>query len=146
MANPRLQIPLLSLLVRVLSGWVWMEKRRIGRAVSALVLFVMVPCLYSGTWHCRLADWGELDCSLSLAINRWLSLVVVILRQKRQLVSVSAFPPCRTILSLMKDLTKYGSHVYVLVRRGELRASKFMAKRLMNHPKIVSWNHLRLIA
>jgi len=36
------------------------------------------------------------------------------------------------------DLTKYGSHVYVLVRRAELRASKIMAKRLMNHPKIVS--------
>jgi thioredoxin reductase (NADPH) len=35
------------------------------------------------------------------------------------------------------DLTKYGSHVYVLVRRGELRASKIMAKRLINHPKIV---------
>ncbi|KAG6900647.1 thioredoxin-disulfide reductase [Termitomyces sp. T159_Od127] len=34
-------------------------------------------------------------------------------------------------------LTKYGSHVYVLVRRGELRASKIMAKRLLNHPKIV---------
>ncbi|RDB18922.1 Thioredoxin reductase [Hypsizygus marmoreus] len=38
-------------------------------------------------------------------------------------------------------LTKYGSHVYVLVRRGELRASKIMAKRLMNHPKItIIWN------
>lgn len=36
------------------------------------------------------------------------------------------------------DLTKYGSHVYVLVRRGELRASKIMAKRLTNNPKIVS--------
>src|SRR6266478_3246081 len=36
------------------------------------------------------------------------------------------------------DLTKYGSHVYVLVRRGELRASKIMAKRLMNNSKIVS--------
>ena len=36
------------------------------------------------------------------------------------------------------DLTKYGSHVYVLVRRAELRASKIMAKRLLNHPKIVS--------
>jgi len=36
------------------------------------------------------------------------------------------------------DLTKYGSHVYVLVRRGELRASKIMAKRVMNNPKIVS--------
>lgn len=35
------------------------------------------------------------------------------------------------------DLTKYGSHVYVLVRRNELRASKIMAKRLMSHPKIV---------
>ncbi|KAI0671171.1 thioredoxin reductase [Trametes maxima] len=38
-------------------------------------------------------------------------------------------------------LTKYGSHVYVLVRRGELRASKIMAKRLVNHPKItILWN------
>ncbi|KAG6379449.1 thioredoxin reductase [Boletus reticuloceps] len=38
-------------------------------------------------------------------------------------------------------LTKYGSHVYVLVRRGELRASKIMAKRLMNNPKItVLWH------
>ncbi|KAJ7610320.1 thioredoxin reductase [Mycena polygramma] len=38
-------------------------------------------------------------------------------------------------------LTKYGSHVYVLVRRGELRASKIMQKRLMNNPKItVLWN------
>ncbi|KAK4683543.1 thioredoxin reductase (NADPH), partial [Tremellales sp. Uapishka_1] len=38
-------------------------------------------------------------------------------------------------------LTKYGSHVYVLVRRGELRASKIMAKRLVAHPKVtVLWN------
>ncbi|KAJ7846864.1 thioredoxin reductase [Mycena olivaceomarginata] len=38
-------------------------------------------------------------------------------------------------------LTKYGSHVYVLVRKGELRASKIMAKRLLNNPKItVLWN------
>ncbi|KAL5501839.1 TRR1 [Sanghuangporus vaninii] len=38
-------------------------------------------------------------------------------------------------------LTKYGSHVYVLVRRDELRASKIMAKRLLSHPKItVLWN------
>ena len=33
-------------------------------------------------------------------------------------------------------LTKYGSHVYVLVRRGELRASKIMADRLLSHPKV----------
>lgn len=38
-------------------------------------------------------------------------------------------------------LTKYGSHVYVLVRRNELRASKIMQKRLINNPKItVLWN------
>lgn len=38
-------------------------------------------------------------------------------------------------------LTKYGSHVYVLVRRDELKASKIMAKRLMTNPKItVLWN------
>lgn len=33
-------------------------------------------------------------------------------------------------------LTKYGSHVYVLVRRDELRASRIMAKRLLSHPKV----------
>jgi thioredoxin reductase len=39
------------------------------------------------------------------------------------------------------DLTKYGSHVYVLVRRSELRASKIMAKRLTSHHKVtVLWN------
>lgn len=38
-------------------------------------------------------------------------------------------------------LTKYASHVYVLVRRGELRASKIMAKRLIAHPKVtVLWH------
>ncbi|KAJ9109358.1 thioredoxin-disulfide reductase [Naganishia friedmannii] len=38
-------------------------------------------------------------------------------------------------------LTKYASHVYVLVRRGELRASKIMAKRLVAHPKVtVLWH------
>ena len=35
------------------------------------------------------------------------------------------------------DLTKYGSHVYVLVRRDELRASAIMAKRLKSNPKVV---------
>ncbi|MCJ1477521.1 thioredoxin-disulfide reductase [Lambiella insularis] len=33
-------------------------------------------------------------------------------------------------------LTKYGSHVTVLVRKDKLRASKTMAKRLTNHPKV----------
>jgi len=33
-------------------------------------------------------------------------------------------------------LTKYGSHVTVLVRRDKLRASAVMAKRLLSHPKI----------
>ncbi|KAF8315608.1 thioredoxin reductase [Clavulina sp. PMI_390] len=38
-------------------------------------------------------------------------------------------------------LTKYASHVYVLVRRDELRASRIMAKRLLSNPKItVVWN------
>jgi len=44
-------------------------------------------------------------------------------------------------------LTKYASHVYVLVRRDELRASKIMQKRLLNHPKItVLWNTVCLEA
>lgn len=33
-------------------------------------------------------------------------------------------------------LTKYGSHVTVLVRKDKLRASKTMAKRLTSHPKV----------
>lgn len=33
-------------------------------------------------------------------------------------------------------LTKYGSHVTVLVRRDQLRASKTMATRLLAHPKV----------
>lgn len=33
-------------------------------------------------------------------------------------------------------LTKYGSHVTVLVRRDQLRASKTMANRLLAHPKV----------
>jgi len=38
-------------------------------------------------------------------------------------------------------LTKYGSHVYVLVRRDELRASAIMAKRLKSNKKItILWN------
>lgn len=46
---------------------------------------------------------------------------------------------CKT--ELISDLTKYASHVYVLVRKGELRASKIMAKRLVQHPKVtVMWN------
>ncbi|TIB36114.1 hypothetical protein E3P84_01058 [Wallemia ichthyophaga] len=38
-------------------------------------------------------------------------------------------------------LTKYASHVHVLVRKSELRASKIMAARLLKHPKVtVHWN------
>ncbi|GAA6023480.1 hypothetical protein JCM10207_006210 [Rhodosporidiobolus poonsookiae] len=38
-------------------------------------------------------------------------------------------------------LTKYASHVYMLVRRDVLRASKVMAKRAQAHPKItILWN------
>lgn len=33
-------------------------------------------------------------------------------------------------------LTKYGSKVYVLVRKDKLRASAVMAKRLLSHPKV----------
>jgi thioredoxin reductase (NADPH) len=33
-------------------------------------------------------------------------------------------------------LTKYASHVTVLVRRDQLRASRLMANRLINHPKV----------
>jgi len=40
-------------------------------------------------------------------------------------------------------LTKYGSHVYVVHRRDELRASKIMGQRLINHPATtVIWDHV----
>ena len=38
-------------------------------------------------------------------------------------------------------LTKYGSHVHLLVRRDQMRASKAMQDRVLNNPKItVHWN------
>ncbi|WP_448563400.1 thioredoxin-disulfide reductase [Trichothermofontia sp.] len=38
-------------------------------------------------------------------------------------------------------LTKYGSHVHLLVRRDRMRASKAMQDRVLNHPKItVHWH------
>lgn len=38
-------------------------------------------------------------------------------------------------------LTKYGSRIYIVHRRDQLRASKIMAERAMKHPKIeILWN------
>ncbi len=43
-------------------------------------------------------------------------------------------------------LTKYGSMVYLVHRRDELRASKIMAERALHHPKIqVIWNHTLML-
>ncbi|MBS0603995.1 MAG: thioredoxin-disulfide reductase [Verrucomicrobia bacterium] len=40
-------------------------------------------------------------------------------------------------------LTKYGRKVFLVHRRGELRASKIMSERALKHPKIeVVWNHV----
>lgn len=38
-------------------------------------------------------------------------------------------------------LTKYGSHVYIVHRRNELRASKIMQERALHHPKVtILWD------
>lgn len=40
-------------------------------------------------------------------------------------------------------LTKFGSKVYVVHRRDQLRASKILAERLLSHPKVeMVWNHV----
>ena len=40
-------------------------------------------------------------------------------------------------------LTKYGSQVYIVHRRNQLRASKIMADHALKHPKIkILWNHV----
>lgn len=44
-------------------------------------------------------------------------------------------------------LTKYGSKVYVIVRKDKLRASAVMAKRLASHPKVeILFNHVSIEA
>ncbi|KAG5355468.1 Thioredoxin reductase [Yarrowia sp. C11] len=44
-------------------------------------------------------------------------------------------------------LTKYGSKVYVIVRKDKLRASAVMAKRLAAHPKVeILYNHVSIQA
>ncbi|EJU03058.1 thioredoxin reductase [Dacryopinax primogenitus] len=44
-------------------------------------------------------------------------------------------------------LTKFGSHVFVLVRRDQLRASKIMSKRLSSNPNVtIMWNTIALSA
>ena len=44
-------------------------------------------------------------------------------------------------------LSRYASHVYVIVRRDVLRASKVMANRLLSHEKVtVIWNHVPIEA
>ena len=44
-------------------------------------------------------------------------------------------------------LTKYGSIVYMLVRRDKLRASKVMQDRVLKHPKIkILWNQVPIKA
>ena len=46
-----------------------------------------------------------------------------------------------TTKNTVRLLTKYASKVLLLVRRAELRASKTMQERVLNHPKIqIMWN------
>ncbi len=48
-----------------------------------------------------------------------------------------------TAVEEASHLTKFGSQVIVVHRRGELRASKIMQKRLLDNPKVkVLWHHV----
>lgn len=97
----------------------YLEKILTGNLVFPLVQFVMVPSPFSETSH-------------------WPSSEEVTVQLRRPPVSFDSF---QVVAKLIIDLTKYASHVYVLVRKGELRASKIMAKRLVQHPKVtVMWN------
>ena len=76
-----------------------------------------------------------------IGTSLWQLLVEATPQLRRQPVSIHLLCRIQDANRPCTDLTKYGSHVYVLVRRGELRASKIMAKRLMNHPKVtILWN------
>ena len=118
--SPRQRTPSSSLLALVRSVYGSRAKSFIGRVASARVRSMTARSPSSGT-------------------NLWLLSVVAIPLPRR----LHANPHAVTIFftshnCFSADLAKYGSHVYVFVRRGELRASKIMAKRLMNDPKIVS--------
>ena len=60
--------------------------------------------------------------------------------------SLTVPPSCRSPLPLSLSaeatfLSRFGSHVYIIVRRDVLRASKIMQERARNHPKITFlWN------
>ena len=111
-----------------------MEKKRIGRQEFPHALYVMV--LYrslginvSRTVRNRTFVWC-LNCKTILIFppRSWLVALVVI---------GGGDSACEEAIFL----TKYASKVYVLVRRDKLRASKVMADRLLNHPKVeVLWN------
>lgn len=98
----------------------------------------MVPFQYSGELHRGWRDGiGRSHCTLDrnkpLAVIGGGDSAAEEATCKRKMLFFGSV----LIPSPFVDLTKYGSQVYVLVRRGELRASKIMAKRLMNNPKIV---------
>ena len=107
-----------------------------------LVLCVMVPFLSSGFYLYNF--FQILVDSLTPTLHRNKPLAVIgggdsAAEEATCMWSNFFFPPLSLIVNACpSDLTKYGSHIYVLVRRGELKASKIMAKRLLNHPKIVS--------
>jgi len=79
---------------------------------------------------------GMANSSFFVGISHWQSSEVATQQRRKQHVSLVLLHGLFLTFDMIV-LTKYASHVYVLVRRDELRASKIMAKRLLSHPKVV---------
>ncbi|KAI6015401.1 hypothetical protein BKA83DRAFT_4498666 [Pisolithus microcarpus] len=100
------------------------------------------PETASGISACAVCDgavpiFGYFDVQIPISAHELIVMCFILNRNK----SLAVISGGDSAAEEATYLTKYDSHVYVLVRRGKLCASKIMAKRLMSSPKIaILWN------